>query len=164
MIWFLFVILGFYIKKICVKNQIDIFDRKNVLANFLNGPISKNSFLISKIFNNKVMVIIFILIGIYHLYLNMSLIKHNKIHNPFFCKFFKKSFFSKSSILNVDKNRKHFNPHFKYEDFKKIVENLIWTRFVQINHKGLIKVFNTRRYKHLSYQLFKLLHKQINCE
>ena len=114
---------------------------KNVLANFLNGPISKNSFLISKIFNNKVMVIIFILIGIYHLYLNMSLIKHNKIHFPFFCKFFKKSIFSKFSILNVDKNRKHFNPHFKYEDFKKTVENLIWTRFVQINRKGLKKTF-----------------------
>ena len=42
---------------------------------------------------------------------------------------FSNFFFSKSSILNVDKNRKHFNPHFKYEDFKKIVENLIWMRF-----------------------------------
>ena len=108
---------------------------KNVLAIFLNGPISKNSFLISKIFNNKVMVIIFILIGIYHLYLNMSPIIHNKIHFLFFCNFFKNSIFSKFSILNVDKNQKHFNPHFKYEDFKKTVENLIWTRFVQINHK-----------------------------
>ena len=126
---------------------------KNVLAIFLNGPISKNSFLISKIFNNKVMVIIFILIGIYHLYLNMSLIKHNKIHNPFFCKFFKKSIFSKSSILNVDKNRKHFNPHFKYEDFKKIVENLIWTRFVQINRKGL----RTIQEKGTRIQKWKLL-------
>ena len=58
MIWFLFEILGFYMKKNCVKNLIDIFDRKNVLAIFLNGPISKNYFLISKIFNNKVMVII----------------------------------------------------------------------------------------------------------
>ena len=55
----------------------------------------------------------------------MSPIKHNKIHFPFSCKFFKKSFFSKSSILNVDKNRKHFNPIFIYEDLKKIVENLI---------------------------------------
>ena len=53
-------------KKNCVKTPIDIFDRKNVLANFLNGPISKNSFLISKIFYNKVMVIIFILIGMWH--------------------------------------------------------------------------------------------------
>merc|ERR1712240_829410 len=43
----------------------------------------------------------------------MSLIKHNKIHFPFVCKFFKKS-----SIFNVDKNQKHFNPHFKYEDLK----------------------------------------------
>merc|ERR1711989_267641 len=55
----------------------------------------------------------------------MSPIKHNKIPFPFSCKFFKKSFFSKSSILNVEKKRKHFNPHFKYEDFKKNVENLI---------------------------------------
>ena len=78
---------------------------KNVLANFLNGPISKKSFLISKIFNNKVMVIIFILIGIYHLYLNMSLIKHNKIHFSFLCKFFKNTFFSNSRILMLDKNR-----------------------------------------------------------
>ena len=67
MIWFLFEILGIYIKKICLKTPFNIFDRKkNVLAIFLNGPISKNSFLISKIFYNKVMVIIFILIGMWH--------------------------------------------------------------------------------------------------
>merc|ERR1712240_418621 len=63
----------------------------------------------------------------------MNSIKHNKIHFPFFCKFFKKSFYSKFSILNVDKNRKHFNQHFIYDEFKKNVENLILTRFVQIN-------------------------------
>merc|ERR1711951_207878 len=50
----------------------------------------------------------------------MSPIKHNKIHFPFFCKFLKKYIFSKFSILNVDKNGKHFNTHFKYEDFKKL--------------------------------------------
>merc|ERR1712240_747832 len=53
----------------------------------------------------------------------MSPIKHNKIHFPFSCNFFKKSFFSKSSILNVNKNRKHFNPHFKYEDLIFFFEN-----------------------------------------
>ena len=122
MICFAFVISGFYFKKICVKYQNDIFDITLIFSHFLNSPISRNSILISKIFNNKVMVIIFILIGIHHLYLNMSPIKHNKIHFPFSCKFFKKSIFSKSSILNVDKNRKHFNPHFKYEDFKKMLK------------------------------------------
>merc|ERR1711962_811986 len=55
----------------------------------------------------------------------MSPIKHYKTPFPFFCKFFKKYFFSKFSILNLNKNRKHFNTHFKYEDLKKIVENLI---------------------------------------
>merc|ERR1712240_909055 len=65
----------------------------------------------------------------------MSVIKHNKIHNPFFCKFFKKTFFSKSSILNVDKNRKHFNPHFKYEDFKKMSK----IRFECVLYKSTIK-------------------------
>merc|ERR1711872_993083 len=51
----------------------------------------------------------------------MSPIKHNKIHFQFFCKYFKNSIFSKISILSVDENQKHFNPHFKYKDFKKIV-------------------------------------------
>ena len=48
MIWFIFEILGFYIMKNCLKILIDIFDRKYVLAIFLNGPISKNSIFFSK--------------------------------------------------------------------------------------------------------------------
>merc|ERR1711917_92534 len=49
----------------------------------------------------------------------MSLIKHNKIHFSFLCRFFKNTFFSNSRILMLDKNRKYFNPHFNYQDIKK---------------------------------------------
>ena len=45
------------------------------------------------------------ILGIYHLYLNMSLIKHNRIIFSFLCKFFKNTFFSNSRILMLDKNR-----------------------------------------------------------
>merc|ERR1711951_212666 len=89
---------------------------KNVLAIFLNGPISKISIFFSKIFNNKVMVIMFILIAIHQLYLVMIPIECDKIHFTFFCRFFKKSKNFFFSILMLDKNRKHFNPHFAYEE------------------------------------------------
>ena len=72
MIRFLFEILGFYIKKICVKNLDVIFDRKNVLAKFLNGPISKKSIFFSKILQEKVMVINFFSTVIYQLNINMT--------------------------------------------------------------------------------------------
>merc|ERR1711867_276565 len=96
---------------------------KNVLAIFLNGPISKISIFFSKIFNNKGMVIIFIPIGIHQLYLVMIPIECDKIHFTLFCRFFKNSKMSFFSILMLDKNRKHFNPHFTYEELNSIDKN-----------------------------------------
>ena len=37
-------------------------------------------------------------------------------------KIFKKSKFSKIKIMNIEKKRKHFNPHFKYDDLKKMLK------------------------------------------
>ena len=112
---------------------------KNVLAIFLNGPISKNSILISKIFNNKVMVIIFIFIGIHQLYLNMRPIECDKIHFTFLCRFSKKAIFSFLFIfiLMVDRNRKHFNPYFTYENLKKKWLKMISLKKLNSHHKGL---------------------------
>ena len=78
---------------------------KNVLANFLNGPISKNSFLISKIFPEKAMVIHFCLIVIYQLNINMRPTRHENIYFSSLCKKFKNPFFLIFRILMIDKNR-----------------------------------------------------------
>ena len=118
------VIWTVFSQKMYLKRLLVYIIPKHNTVSLSNGLISKNSILISNIFNNVVTIIIFILIGIYQWYLNMRLVKYDNIHFTFFCIFFKKVFiFSKFSILMVDKNRKYFNSHFMYEDFKKILRN-----------------------------------------
>ena len=80
-------------KKNCVRNLIDIFDRKNVLTIFLNGPISKNSIFYPKIFQEKVMVVIFCLIVIYQLNINVRPTTHENVNSSSFCKKSKTHFF-----------------------------------------------------------------------
>ena len=72
MFCFLFKIFGFCIKKICVKNLIDIFHKNKFLSIFLNSTTPKNSILISKIFKKKIMVVYFCFIVIYQLNINMT--------------------------------------------------------------------------------------------
>ena len=62
---------------------------KNVLANFLNGPVSKNSIFFSKIFPEKVMVINYCFIVIYQLNINMRPTRHENINFLSSCKIFK---------------------------------------------------------------------------
>ena len=77
---------------------------KNVLAIFLNGPISKKYFF-SKIFQEKVMVIIFCFIVIYQLNINMRPTRHKNIDFFSLCKKMKNPFFSIFRILVEDKIR-----------------------------------------------------------
>ena len=59
---------------------------KKVLANFLNGAISINSIFFSKIFQEKVMVIIFCFIVIYQLIINIRPTRHAKKNfKTYFC-------------------------------------------------------------------------------
>ena len=113
MICFLFEISGFYIQI-----QINIFDKK-CFSYFSNGPISQNSILISKISNNKVMVIISILIIIYRFNWSWHQWKNNNIHFTCFCKIFNKSIlFSFEMILTTSppdkKNHSVRNTSFIY--------------------------------------------------
>ena len=66
---------------------------KNVLADFLNGGISKNSIFFSKIFPEKVMVINFCFIVIYQLNINMRPTIHENIHFSSLCTKLKYLFF-----------------------------------------------------------------------
>ena len=59
---------------------------KNVLVNFLNGPISKKTFFFSKIFQEKAMVIFFCFIVIYQLDIDMRSTGHENIDFSFLCK------------------------------------------------------------------------------
>ena len=80
-------------KKNCVKNLIDIFYRKNVLAIFLNGPISKNSIFFSKILREKVMLIHFCFIVIHQLNIDMRPTSYENIEFSALCKKIKNPFF-----------------------------------------------------------------------
>ena len=86
---------------------------KNVLANFLNGPISKNSIFFSKIFPEKVMVINFCFIVIYQLNISMTPTRLEKINFSSLCKIFKNAFFLNHRILMEDKIDSNLN-HISY--------------------------------------------------
>ena len=102
------------------------------LSFFWNAPISQNSILISKMFKNKVIVIIFILMGIYQLYLNMRPIKYDDNEFSFFSVYFWSILF-----FNGWQKRKSVWPTFQICGYRKKYENSIWMYFVQIDHKGL---------------------------
>ena len=45
--------------------------------------------------------------------------------------------------MMVDKKRKHFNPHFTYEDFKKMFKKIIPPKNLNSRHQGLRKDCST---------------------
>ena len=69
----------------------DIVCKKKVFAIFLNGFISKKKS--SKIFQEKVIVIIFCFIVIYQLNIDMRSTRHENIDFSFLCKKMKNPFF-----------------------------------------------------------------------
>ena len=53
----------------------------------------------------------------------MTPIEYDSDQFTSFGTFFKNIFFSRFTMLMVDKNQKHFNPYIQYEDFKIKVQN-----------------------------------------
>ena len=103
-----------FILKNCPKYQNDIVDITLISSHFFNLSSFSN-------LNSK--VIIFIFMAMYQFYLNMTLIEYDSDQFTSFGTFFKNIFFSRFTMLMVDKNQKHFNPYIQYEDFKIKVQN-----------------------------------------
>ena len=67
--------------------------QKNVLAIFLNGPISKKTFFSLKSSIKRLWSYFFISISIYQMYFNMRPIRYENIYFAFFNRISKKHFF-----------------------------------------------------------------------
>ena len=122
MICFLFEVFGFYVKKICVEFKIDNFDITLIFSHYLKWSYFSKLYFDLQTLPKKGYGHYFFFIGIHQLNLNIRSIKYENIEFTFLYKMIKKPFFLNFCILMKDKNQRHFNPHFNYQDFKKKIK------------------------------------------